>query len=32
MLFAQAALSLSAHIDERDSVSDDDIQFVARTV
>ncbi|WP_033927076.1 magnesium chelatase subunit D [Sphingomonas sp. 35-24ZXX] len=32
MLFAQAALSLSAHIDERDTITDDDIQFVARTV
>ncbi|MCO5794821.1 MAG: magnesium chelatase subunit D [Blastomonas sp.] len=32
MLFAQAALSLSAQIDERDSITDDDIQFVARTV
>ena len=32
MLFAQSALSLSAQIDERDSVTDDDIQFVARTV
>lgn len=32
MLFAQSALSLSAQIDERDSITDDDIQFVARTV
>ncbi|MDM7955237.1 magnesium chelatase subunit D [Blastomonas sp.] len=32
MLFAQSALSLSAQIDERDTVTDDDIQFVARTV
>lgn len=32
MLFAQSALSLAAHIDERDTITDDDIQFVARTV
>ncbi|WP_017669597.1 magnesium chelatase subunit D [Blastomonas sp. AAP53] len=32
MLFAQAAVSLAAQIDERDSVTDDDIQFVVRTV
>ena len=32
MLFAQAAISLAAHIAERDSVTDDDTQFVARTV
>ncbi|WP_430387708.1 magnesium chelatase subunit D [Blastomonas fulva] len=32
MLFAQSALSFSAQIDERDSITDDDIQFVARTI
>lgn len=32
MLFAQAALSLSAQIEERDTITDEDIQFVARTV
>ncbi|MFN3819475.1 magnesium chelatase subunit D [Blastomonas sp.] len=32
MLFAQSALSFSAQIDARDSITDDDIQFVARTV
>jgi len=32
MLFAQSALSLSAQIEDRDSIIDDDIQFVARTV
>ena len=32
MLFAQSALSLSAHIEDRDTVTDEDIQFVARTV
>ncbi len=32
MLFAQTALSLSAQVDERDAVTDDDIQFVVRNV
>lgn len=32
MLFAQAALSLSAQIEECDTTTDEDIQFVARTV
>ncbi|MDK2758347.1 MAG: magnesium chelatase subunit D [Blastomonas fulva] len=32
MLFAQAALSLSAQIEDRDTITDDDVQFVARTV
>ncbi len=32
MLFAQSALSLSVQIDERDTITDNDIQFVVRTV
>ena len=32
LLFAQPALSLAAQIADRDSITDDDIQFVARTV
>ncbi|MCG6119780.1 MAG: magnesium chelatase, partial [Blastomonas sp.] len=32
MLFAQSALALSSQIEDRDTVTDDDIQFVARTV
>jgi magnesium chelatase subunit D len=32
MLFAQSALALSAQIEDRDSITDDDIQFVARNV
>ncbi|GGB75183.1 magnesium chelatase subunit D [Blastomonas aquatica] len=32
MLFAQSALWLSAHIEDRDAITDDDTQFVARTV
>lgn len=32
MLFAQSALSLSAQIEERDAITDNDIQFVARAV
>ncbi|MFN3474388.1 MAG: magnesium chelatase subunit D [Blastomonas sp.] len=32
MLFAQSALALSAQIEDRDSITDDDVQFVARNV
>ncbi len=32
LLFAQATASLSAHLDERDAISDEDLQFAARTV
>ena len=32
LLFAQATASLAAQIDERDAISDEDLQFTARTV